>query len=102
MWRITRSYISKSLVVKYNNIAKLLNYIVEIQLVKKVNLVLLYWANILITFYSTLAEGFRLNNYKNALDLVKKNEGNLDDGDKIIDEHSVVIDVIEFDTMRIR
>ena len=52
------------------------------------------------TFYIALADGFRLNNYKNALDLVKKLRGKLsDDGDKIIDQHSgYVIDIIEFDT----
>ena len=56
----------------------MLNYIVEIQLDESP-----YWyycnetnTPLLPTFYSTLAEGFRLNNYKNALDLVKKIEEN--------------------------
>ena len=95
--------VETDLVVKYNNITKF----VELYCRNSIDEESEFWyycnetnTPLLPTFYSTLAEGFRLNNYKNALDLVKKNRGKLsDDGDKIIDDHSgYVIDVIEFDT----
>ena len=95
--------VESDLVVKYNNISKF----VELYCRDAIGEESIYWyycnetnTPLLPTFYSSLAEGFRLNNYKNALDLVKKNRGKLsDDGDKVIDEHSgYVIDVIEFDT----
>ena len=82
--------VETDLVVKYFFIAKFVELYCKIQLVKKYFLVLSNETNtpLLPTFYSTLAEGFRLNNYKNALDLVKKNRGLKLYGSKIIDEHS--------------
>ena len=95
--------VETDLVVKYNNITKFVELYCRNSIGEESEF--WYYCNetntpLLPTFYSTLAEGFRLSNYKNALDLVKKNRGKLsDDGDKIIDEHSgYVIDVIEFDT----
>ena len=95
--------IETDLVVKYNNITKFVELYCRNSIADESQ----YWyycnetnSALLPTFYSTLADGFRFNNYKHALDLVKKNRGKLsDDGDKIIDEHSgYIIDVIEFDT----
>ena len=84
--------VETDLVIKYNNISKFVELYCRNSIVDESP----YWyycnetnTPLLPTFYSTLAEGFRLNNYKNALDLVKKNRGKLsDDGDKIIDAHS--------------
>ena len=95
--------VETDLVVKFNNIVKFVELYCRNSISEESEF--WYYCNetntpLLPTFYSTLAEGFRLNNYKNALDLVKKNRGKLsDDGDKVIDAHSgYVIDVIEFDT----
>ena len=95
--------VETDLLIKYNNISKF----VELYCRDPINEESEFWyycketnTPLLPSFYSTLAEGFRLGNYKHALDLVKKLRGKLsDDGDKIIDEHSgYVIDIIEFDT----
>ena len=95
--------VETDLVVKYNNISKFVELYCRDAIGEESEF--WYYCNetntpLLPTFYSSLAEGFRLNNYKNALDLIKKNRGKLsDDGDKVIDQHSgYVIDVIEFDT----
>ena len=95
--------IETDLVVKYNNISLFIQKYCR-NAVGDENEFWYYCSEtnipLLPTFYSLLAEGFHTNNYKNSLDLVKKNRGKLsDDGDKIIDEHSgYVIDVIDFDT----
>ena len=95
--------VESDLVVKYNNIEKF----VELYCRNNISDENEFWyycnetnVKLLPTFYSVLVEGFRLSNYKNALDLVKKERGKLsDDGDKIIDQHSgYVIDFINFDT----
>ena len=95
--------VETDLVVKYNNLSLFIQKYCRDAIGDENT----YWyycqetnVPLLPTFYSTLAEGFQFNNYKNALDIVKKNRGKLsDDGDKIIDEHSgYVIDIIEFDT----
>ena len=95
--------VETDLVVKYNNISKFVELYCRDAIGEESEF--WYYCNetntpLLPTFYSSLAEGFRLNNYKNALDLIKKSRGKLsDDGDKVIDQHSgYVIDVIEFDT----
>jgi len=95
--------VETDLLVKYNNIAKF----VELYCRDAIDDENEFWyycnetnTQLLPTFYIALADGFRLNNYKHALDLVKKLRGKLsDDGDKVIDQHSgYVIDIIEFDT----
>ena len=95
--------VENDLVVKYNNLSLFIQKYCRDAIGDENK----YWyycqetnVPLLPTFYSILEEGFRYNNYKNSLDIVKKNRGKLsDDGDKIIDEHSgYVIDIIEFDT----
>ena len=95
--------VETDLVVKYNNISKFVELYCRDAIDEESEF--WYYCNetntpLLPTFYIALADGFRLNNYKNALDLVKKLRGKLsDDGDKIIDQHSgYVIDIMEFDT----
>ena len=95
--------VETDLVVKYNNISRFVELYCRNNILDENEF--WYYCNetnvpLLPTFYSALAEGFRLSNYKKALDLIKKERGKLsDDGDKIIDQYSgYVIDIINFDT----
>ena len=95
--------VETDLVVKYNNISRFVELYCRNNILDENEF--WYYCNetnvpLLPTFYSALTEGFRLSNYKKALDLIKKERGKLsDDGDKIIEQHSgYVIDIINFDT----